>query len=294
MMKEGCDRLERWERCTSCLALFAHCDDVELRVGGTLARMVREGRRVVYGVAVENAYVGAHRQCPPARETLAMRREEARRGAATLGVSRAEFMAIKSYYFSREDATPVYPTMQSLESVNEELAGVVFDGLPPILNGYTIPAVHDRIKKLMLEEQPQLVMTHSPDDRHPDHYCVARVVSLIVDDLRQEGMDIDVWYSEPGAGGAMAEFWPDTFVELSEEDVIKKGASLTCFPSQTNRDLTVFARDRCRAYGKVVGVPFAEAFRGGTRPRWRLEARPDDAFDRLEAGPPKPRVLPLS
>lgn len=281
-----------WERCRTCLALFAHCDDVEMRMGGTFARMRREGRRVVYAVAVENAYFGPHLQRPSAREMLATRRAEARQGAAVLGASRVEFMGIKSFYLSREDGTAVYPSMRGIEDLREELEGVVFDGLPPILNGYTIPQVHDRIRNLILEEKPQLIITQSPDDRHPDHYCTARVVSLIVEDLRKEGMELDLWYSEPGSGGALAEFWPDTYVELSPEDVKRKGDALSCFPTQFDMDLREYCLQRAEAYGRVAGVPCAEAFRSGMWPR--MGGRADACFARLMAGPPAPCIIPCS
>lgn len=284
---------QTWNQSRTCLALFAHCDDVEVRVGGTLARLVREGRRVVYSVAVENAYHAPHvNPQPTAREKLAVRRAEATRAADVLGVSRTEFMAMKSFYLSKENGDAVYPEFSSAEAVLKQIEGVVFDGLPPILNAYTIPACRDRIKNLILQERPGLILTQSPDDRHPDHYCVARVVTLIVEDLRREGLPVALWYSEPGSGGAMAEYWPNVFVELSREDVAKRASASACFPTQFSDDRSEYTWTRCRAYGRIAGVEFAEAFRAGVQPR--MEEGDGEMFRILEKGFPAPQVIRLA
>lgn len=286
--------IDAWKRCQTCIAFFAHCDDIECRMGGTFARLVREGRRVIYTVTVENAYFGAHVSPAPARKKLAVRREESRQGAAVLGAARTEFLAIKSYYLSREDGSVVYPTMSGLAALQEELENVVFDGRPPILNGYTIPEVHDAMKNVILDEQPQLIITQSPDDRHPDHYCTARLVSLIVEDLRQEGVDIDLWFAEPGSGGAMAEFRPDVYVELSAADLQKKNESIACFPTQFAGDVSAFTTERIQTYGRLAHVPYAEAFRAGIWPRHETSEELQTLYEKLKDHRIVPGVIALS
>ncbi len=283
----------RWHRAERVMAIFAHCDDIEMRVGGTVARMVREGKRVAYVVCVENASVGPHvTERPTAREMLARRRAESQRAAALLGVARVEHLAFKSYYLSREDGSVVYPTFADAETAAAELRDVVFDGLPPVLNGYTIPACRDRLLGLIREERPQLILTQSPDDRHPDHYAVARLVTLLVEDLRRDGADLDLWYGEPGTGGAMAEFWPSAFVELSAGDLRRRQEAFACFPSQFAGDMRPYALERCRAYGRAAGVPLAEAFRAGSWPD--MGTGDNDATARIAAGPPAPEVVRLA
>lgn len=284
---------ERWRRLERVIALFAHCDDVELRVGGTFARLVREGRRVTYVVAVENAYVGGHvRPRPPARAALDIRRAEATRAAGILGAARLEFPALKSYYFSREDGTVVYPTFADPQTTAAELGDVVYHGLPPVLNAYTIPAARDRLLDIIRSERPQAIFAHAPDDRHQDHYCMARLVSLLVEDLNREGAGIEVWHSEPGSGGAMVEFRPTVYVELSAEDVRRKQEACACFPSQFDDDRRAYALARCQAYGRLAGVPYAEAFCPGTWPR---QGDADgEALARIAAGPQPPEVVRLA
>lgn len=287
--RQGWDRIER------ALAIFAHCDDVEGGMGGTFARLSREGRRMTYVVSVENAWVGPHTiPRPPAREALAIRRAESTRASEILNAARLEFLAFKSFYFSSPDGkTQVYPTLSSIEAIKEEFNDVVFYGLPPVLNAYTIPACHDRLANLIREEQPQAIFTHSPDDRHQDHYCVARLVSLLVEDFAREGTDIDVWYGQPQSGGAMAEFWPDVFVELNETDVRQRLAATQCYTSQFPPESMPSKAQRCYEYGQVAGVGAAEAFRFGMWPRF-AQAGADEIIARLAAGRPAPALIRLA
>jgi LmbE family N-acetylglucosaminyl deacetylase len=283
---------EIFRQSTRFLAMFAHCDDIEMRMGGTFARLIREGKRVTYTVVVENAYYGPHiKDRDDARTMLAVRRAEATRGAKTLGASRIEFLAFKSYYLSREDTSLVYPTFNSVEETVKELEGVVLDGLPPIHNAYTTPVCHDLLRKIIREERPEVIFTQSPDDRHPDHYAMARILTLIVEDMHSEGIPVSLWYSEPGTGGSMAEFWPNTYVELSPADQQVKEDAMACFPTQFPGDMRAFNAERSRAYGSIAGVPLAESWRAGMLPR--MGTPTGDWFTRLAAGPQPPTVIRL-
>lgn len=286
--QQGWDRIERG------MAIFAHCDDVEGGMGGSFARLTREGRRMTYVVSVENAWVGPHvTPRPPTREALAIRKAEATRASEVLKADRLEFLGFKSFYFSSPDGKrQMYPTLASAEAIKEEFSDVVFYGLPPVLNAYTIPACHDRLANLIREEQPQAIFTHAPDDRHQDHFCVARLVSLLVEDFAREGLDIDVWYGQPQSGGAMAEFWPDAFIELTAEDVRKRVVACQCFTSQFPPESMASKGKRCYEYGSVVGVQAAEAFRFGMWPRFAGDGA-DLIIKRLIAGRPAPSVLRL-
>ncbi len=284
-----------WDRIDRALAVFAHCDDVEGGMGGTFARLTREGRRMTYVVSVENPWVGPHVvPRPPTREALAIRKAEATHASEILKADRLEFLGFKSFYFSSLDGKKqMYPTLSSMEAIKEEFGDVVFYGLPPVLNAYTIPACHDRLADLIRDEKPQAIFTHSPDDRHQDHYCVARLVSLLVEDFEREGMDIDIWYGQPQSGGAMAEFWPDAFIELTEKDVHKRQIASQCYTSQFPPEAMPAMGQRCYEYGQAVGVQAAEAFRFGMWPRFAKEGAAT-ILARLAAGRPAPTIVRLA
>jgi len=73
---------------------------------------------------------------------------------------------------------------------------------------------------------------------------------------------VELYFWEPGSGAPLVEFRPDTFVELSADDVRTKQKSLDGYVSQfPPGTLTTFAADRAHTYGALVGVPYAEPFR---------------------------------
>lgn len=268
------------------MAIGAHCDDVDLRCGGTFARLVREGKRGRYVVAVENAYVGAHYSVRDSREALATRRAESTTASAILGADRLEWLTLKSFYFSTPEAgSRVYASFDTVEVLCEELKDVILDGLPPVATADHFPRCCERLRRLVEDFAPQVIFTHSPDDRHPDHYSLSRFVEFIVGQLNHEGRNIELCFWEPGSGGPIVEYRPDFFVELSQDDVAAKQKAIDCYISQFPKGLVAtFAADRARAYGKLVGVEYAEAFRKCPCPRqdpWKGEC---DFLRRLARG----------
>ena len=248
------------------LAIGAHSDDVDLRCGGTFARLTREGKAGCYVVTVENARVGPHYRVRDSYEALAIRRQESTEGARILGASRLEWLTIKSYVFNTPEAgSEVYPSFDSAEALQEELKEAILDGLPPITYADRFSRSRNRLIQLIEGFSPEVVFTHSPDDRNPDHYGVSRFVELIVRELNEQGRDIDLFLWEPGGLGPIAGFVPNFFVELSEQDVDRKQQALDCYVSQYPDGLvSTFAADRARAYGRLVGLEYAEAFHRGS------------------------------
>lgn len=73
------------------LVLMAHPDDAEFSAGGTVAKLVNEGREVTYVVVTNGNKGSGDREASP--EGLARTREAEQRSAArTLGVARVEFL----------------------------------------------------------------------------------------------------------------------------------------------------------------------------------------------------------
>jgi LmbE family N-acetylglucosaminyl deacetylase len=73
------------------MVVTAHPDDSEFGAGGTVAKMVKEGREVTYVIVTSGNKGSSDRSMTP--ERLARIREEEQRNAArTLGVARVEFL----------------------------------------------------------------------------------------------------------------------------------------------------------------------------------------------------------
>ncbi|NLL84159.1 MAG: hypothetical protein GX230_07985 [Lentisphaerae bacterium] len=251
----------------SFMVIGAHCDDVEGRTGAIFSRLVRQGARGTYVVAVENPYVGAGVELNDAMKALETRREESRAGAAVLGAARIEFFAFKSYYLYTAERELIFPAFRDREEVEAMAAKAVYYGLPPINNAYLFPECVARLTDLIAEEKPDLIITHASNDRHPDHYGVARFVDLVVGDLNDQGAGIELWFRDPGAGAPLDGWRPQILVEVSAEDVEISQRALDCFPSQHPKGIDGFVERRTKQYGRLAGVPYAQGFTVAGRTR---------------------------
>ena len=251
------------QHATRFMAVGAHCDDVDLRCGGTFARLVREGRRGCYVVSVENAHVQPDFAVRDSHEALAVRRREAARAAEVLGAERIEWLELGSFYLSRpEPHSRIYPSFQNLKGLSKELRDAIEEKGPPAHIADRFPACCERLRSLVEQFAPEVVFTHYPDDRHPDHYAVARFVEGMVRSLREGGRPVDLYFWEPGSNGAMVSFDPDTFVEISEQDLTQKQRALAGYLTQNPDEMFErFASARAVACGEAAGVRYAEAFR---------------------------------
>jgi LmbE family N-acetylglucosaminyl deacetylase len=73
------------------MVVAAHPDDPEFLMGGTVARLAREGREVTY-VIVTNGNKGSGDRRATSAQLAPIREEEQRRAAVVLGVTRVEFL----------------------------------------------------------------------------------------------------------------------------------------------------------------------------------------------------------
>src|SRR3989442_368500 len=73
------------------MVVTEHPDDSEFGAGGTVAKMVKEGREVTY-VIVTNGNKGSSDRSMTPERLARIREEEQRNAARTLGVERVEFL----------------------------------------------------------------------------------------------------------------------------------------------------------------------------------------------------------
>jgi N-acetylglucosamine malate deacetylase 1 len=120
----------------SVLAIGAHPDDLELQCAGTLAKYVQQGAKVHMGFATDGS--AGHRSIP-AEELVAIRKQEAFQSVSILGVE-----------------------LHWLGYRDELLADDIDTRL--------------RFIELIRLTRPQVILTHHPQDYHPDHRAVNRLV----------------------------------------------------------------------------------------------------------------------
>ena len=237
------------------MAIGAHCDDIDLRCGGTFARLVREGKEGCYVVGVENAYVGKHFFVEDSYKALEIRRQESLEAARIIGANKVEWLEFKSFYFSKLALrSKIFPSFDSAESIYKDLKNAILRGLPPVANADRFARCRDKLIQLIDDFSPQIIFTHSPDDRHPDHYALARFVEFIVRKINRDGKNVEIYFWEPGSNGPIVGFAPNCFFEMADRDVATKQKAIECYKSQYPQGLLDnFAVKRARNYGKIAG-----------------------------------------
>ena len=215
------------------LAVGAHPDDIEILCGGTLAKYAQLGVKVCMAVATDGA--AGHMDIPP-KELAKIRCQEARKSAGLIGAD--------LYWLGFADAR-------------------IFDDLETRM----------RFVELIRKTKPDLILTHAPNDYHPDHKVVSR---LIFDASFASGL-VNIETENPFHPGVQpiiyfdtvtgADFLPTEFVDISDTFEIKQ-KMLECFESQLkwlkdhdNVDFLKMVEIQSRSRGFQCGVQIAEAFR---------------------------------
>jgi N-acetylglucosamine malate deacetylase 1 len=218
---------------TSVLAVGAHPDDIEIACAGTLAKYASQGVKVSIAVATDGG--AGHMKIPPA-ELAEIRHREAEAAAGLIG---ADF-----YWLGYGD-----------EKIFEDLE------------------TRMHFVEIIRRAKPDLILTHCPEDYHPDHRVVSR---LMFDASFVSGLK-NVETESPFHPGVQPLYYFDTisslnfhpteYVDISETFEIKQ-RMLACHESQItwlkdhdDVDFLFMTETVVRTRGYQCGVEFAEAYR---------------------------------
>ncbi len=216
------------------MVVVAHPDDMEFGAGGTVARLVREGKDVVLVQCTSGDKGTNRRDISP--EALARQREEEEREACRiLGVREVVFLRLP-------------------------------DGeLEPDL------AFRERIVRQIRAYRPDIVITHDPFRPyalHPDHRAVGITTIDAVYPTARDPLYFPQHLAEGLEPHKVAELWlfgaqyPDLYVDISETLDVKL-AALAAHRSQISapEELAARVRERAAEVGAERGIPYAEAFK---------------------------------
>ncbi len=215
------------------LAVGAHPDDLEILCSGTLARYARQGAQVVMAIATDGS--AGHMIIPP-QELAEIRHREAQAAADLIG---ADLCWLG------------YPDELIFEDLGTRL----------------------RFIDLVREARPDVILTHDPNDYHPDHRTVSQLVfnasfvsglpNVRTDHAAHPGV-CPLIYFDTLTG---ASFLPTEFVDISDTFATKQ-AMLACHASQVkwldehdHIDIQEFITVMARSRGLQCGVHYAEGFR---------------------------------
>ncbi len=213
------------------LAIGCHPDDIEIGCSGTLAKCVQRGDKVTV-CHVANGNMG-HEIIKP-DELRVMRAAEAKKAGALAGI---EVVTI--------DVGDLLPNASDLTQ-------------------------RDKVAQLIIDTQPDFIITHYPDDYMPDHREVSKLVfdasfvaSCPMYNNGRKAAVTPIYYMDTLAG---LNFIPTEFVDISNEIDLKL-EMLECHVSQLkwmrdhdNIDFAEFVKTCSRFRGIQASVQYAEAF----------------------------------
>lgn len=216
------------------LAIGCHPDDIEVSCAGTMAKYAARGDKVTV-CHVANGNLGHEIIQPP--ELRDMRREEARKAGSLAGIE------------------------------------VVTCDVGDVMVYNQDKRQRDLVVDVIRKYQPDVIITHSPDDYMPDHVAVSHLVfdasfAASVPNYKTEvpgkAAITPIYYMDNLAG---VNFMPTEYVDISET-IEKKMEMLECHESQMkwmrdhdHIDFAEFVRTCARFRGLQCGVQYAEAFR---------------------------------
>ena len=225
------------------LALLAHPDDIEYLCAGSLIRLRNEHGWEVHFATMTPGDCGSTEH--PPQEIARIRRAEAAAAASLLGCR---------YSCIEERDMRVMLNETSLE----------------------------RVVHLFTEVRPDLVITHSPDDYHPDHEMTSRIVraasfaapipNFLHGQWRQPPIEHipHLYYCDPLEGTDIfgKPIPPGFCIEITKQMEMKR-QMLCCHASQRNwllkhhgvDDFINAMHEWSAARGRSTGVNFAEGFR---------------------------------
>ncbi len=231
------------------LAVGAHPDDVEGLCGGTLAKRAERGDHVAIAVAT-NGEVGSNTL--PKDEIAAIRRQESAAAAAVIGA--------ESIWMDYPDEFLFSTRKSRLDFLN-----------------------------MVRRVRPDVILTHSPTDYHPDHRTTSQIlwdirVMTTVPNIETEAAPCEVipeiYYFDTLAG---IDFTPEFFVDITAS-FEKKKQMLACHHSQVSFSKAQYDMDAlkhieyiARFRGLQCGIPMAEGFKAS--PTWPRLAGPPLIMD---------------
>src|ERR671937_402929 len=221
------------------MAIYAHPDDAEFGMAGTVARWARAGVEMTY-VLITNGASGSQDPKMTRKRLAAIRKAEQDAAAKILGVKRVVYLGYEDGY--------LYPTLE----VRRDVARVV------------------------RQYRPDVILTRDPTFRygfgyvnHPDHIAAAEVVMRTINpDASTRQMFPELWSKErlePYKPKALmlAAFMEgaDTIVDISTTMELKLKALRAHASQLGDGDFEAFVRDFGRQIGKRPGYRYGASYR---------------------------------
>ncbi|MDO9465057.1 MAG: PIG-L family deacetylase [bacterium] len=232
------------------MAFGAHSDDIEIQCGGTLLKFKSKGYELIYVVVTTNDMGFSHGY----KENIEVRRKEAEKGAKFLGAMPL-FLNFKKFDIANDKNKIV----SFIEDSNIFNKWKKLPGREPISVAFFIPECVIEVANLIAKYEPEIVLTHSPDDIHPDHHSTSVLVYRAFKEASEKMKLGSLYLWGPGSWGFITEFNPDIFIDISNY-IDKKNEAISQHASQAVEWIKTYFGERTARWGKKIGVKHAEGF----------------------------------
>jgi LmbE family N-acetylglucosaminyl deacetylase len=285
-------------------ALFigAHCDDTELRAGPVVRRLLRNGVECTKWTMIDGPWCAGVPGQDGRRnslEMLSLRESENRKAAAILGIKNLHFFHLRASHLYGEEIdinhfVKIMPDFSSREELAKSIDNAVYTGQPMGIFAFGLPYFKDIFIKMVEDEAPDVIFTHSLNDLHIDHHAVCTMVlrTLQVSE-KLRGTPVLMWRA--GGNGGCDRYLPTHFIEVSNEDVELSDKAMQSYSSQFKPSVLQhgYVRGKCTTYGKLCGKEYAVAFTQQYHPTMNLHASPEDYILDEYRHNTKPEVISL-
>lgn len=222
------------------LAIVGHTDDETIMCGGTLSKMAEDGWETAVAFATQSDQAYLHGTGEARRERA---EQEAIIATELLNVNQTFFYPFKDMYLGESKGDFIRECIRTIRQF-----------------------------------KPDLVITHSPGERHTDHRACARYVP---EACVQAGQDVagdmgletwtpkQIWHGEVDLEGFNT-LNPHILVDITGH-ISEKHMALQAYASLTDEHSKLFGQEHLKDYvysnarlrGLAAGVKYAEAFRIG-------------------------------
>lgn len=226
-----------WDELQRAMVVFAHPDDAEFSSAGTIAKLARDGKEVVY-VVVTDGSKGSSDVNIISEQLILTRQQEQREAGRVLGVNQVEFLGFPDGMLE--------PSMEVRKAITA--------------------SIRKHKPDLVISQSPLRDLSLGVFVQHPDHLAAAEATFAAVYPCARDRMTFPELLAQGLEPHAVHELWvvgtaqPDHFIDITDT-LETKVEALLAHESQVGERVKEMIPQRAKSLGEPHAMEYAEGFR---------------------------------
>jgi LmbE family N-acetylglucosaminyl deacetylase len=226
-----------WDELQRAMVVFAHPDDAEFGSAGTIAKLARDGKEVVY-VVVTDGSKGSSDVNISSEQLIRARQQEQREAGRVLGVNQVEFLGFPDGMLE--------PSMEVRKAITA--------------------SIRKHKPDLVISQSPLRDLSLGVFVQHPDHLAAADATFAAVYPCARDRMTFPELLAQGLEPHAVHELWvvgtaqPDHFIDITDT-LETKVEALLAHESQVGERVKEMIPQRAKSLGEPHAMEFAEGSR---------------------------------